>query len=180
MIIAYAGGIAALAAQNYQSLNTIFNTKVASPMGGMFPSIRLGVAGTLEVDPAEMFKHPPGHDRQYTPRSEYLFNVLQPDLEDTLFLGPNYELLFDRFELLYALSYAHIDTEARGRIWGPIGRFGWKQRLHPSPFTTLLEEATQSGTEWLPLKAGMFGGSIDRFLELFHGYQSMLRQHLNW
>lgn len=181
MVIAYAGGIAALAADNYQSLNTLINTPITDPMGATFPSIRAVVDGTLEVDRAEMFKNLPGHDRQHTPRSEYLFNALQPDLEDALFLGPSYELLFDRFELLYALSYAHIDTKKRGgEAWGPIGRFGWKLRSEPSPFTTLLEEASRFGNDWAPLKAGMFGGSIDRFLELFRSYQSMLRQHLKW
>jgi hypothetical protein len=49
--------------------------------------------------------------RKYVPRSEYLFEKLQPLLEEQLHLGRSYEGVFDKFEIILALSYADLNTE---------------------------------------------------------------------
>ena len=113
------------------------------------------------MDVVEAFKLLPGHDRHHTPRSEYLHKLLQPWLDDILFLGSDYEKAFDRFELLYALEYAHQEN----RDWAPIGRFGWKI-LEANPLRQVLSEAEQQGERWAPIVAGLFGGSSERFTEV--------------
>ena len=134
----------------------------------------VGAVGAL----AESFKHLPGHERHYVPRSEYLFKVLQPGLDDLLFLGKSYEASFDRFEMFFALVYADL----AGRDWGPPGRFAWKHsnRGHDaSPFVELLDEATTGGPTWTPSKAGLFGGSLDRFQNAAQQYLELLNK-LSW
>jgi hypothetical protein len=113
------------------------------------------------------FKLIPGHERQYTPRSEYLFKFLQPLADDTLFLGSEYERVFDRFEMILALQYAHLDhpepLPTDDFVWSPVGRFAWK---YDSPLVALKNEANAAGSSWPPFQAGLFGGNILRFEEL--------------
>jgi len=130
----------------------------------------------------DAFKLLPGYERQYVPRSEYLYKVLQPLLDDPLFLGEEYESAFDRFEVLYALEHAHrYSGMATGAAWGPVGRFGWKfSRGRPgSPFHEVVAEAEAQGLLWPPLLGGLFGGSLERFREVAKQYGESL-SGLHW
>lgn len=184
MYLMYSGGIAALSSRNYNSLATILRATVGSNSSGheSADTLTSAVKGILEVDRAEMFKRLPGYERYYTPRSEYLFKTLQPQLEDLLFLGKSYEDIFDRFEILYALSYADLEMQRDHHVWGPPGRFGWKKGrgAGANPFSDLSREANQHAGDWSPLKAGLFAGSIDRFNQIAKAYKSELLDNLHW
>lgn len=182
MYLMYAGGIAALSAGNYPSLASLLTAPVADRQtgDGVAPAIVRTIREILEVDRSELFKTLPGHERHYVPRSEYLLGSIQPAVEDLLFLGNSYESLFDQFEILYALSFADLESEELGRAWGPPGRFGWKHRHGNGPFDRLVDEARQAGADWGPVKAGLFHGSIERFDEVASAYRDGVLQHIPW
>lgn len=184
ILLMYMGGIAALSAENYDNLITILTSKVSTRFSGEVAQdiIAPAVEGILEAHRSELFKTIPGHERQYVPRSEYLFKVLQPRLEDLLFLGRSYEPLFDRFEIFFALIFADLDYDKRGDIWGPPGRFVWKyrNRTHETnPFTSLKAEADRLGDDWPPFRAGFFKRSHARFNKVVAGYEELMKK-LNW
>ena len=178
-LMMYTAGIAAIASSNYQNLRCVLCEKVQSERRGETEPLAIQVnEAMLELGRVDAFKRLPGHDRNYTPRSEYLLKVLQPLLDDLLYLGRSYETLFDRFEVLLALIHADL----QGGGWGPLGRFGWKHRSlrgGNSPFTMVVEEADSQQGNWPPLKAGLFGGSIDRFKSAATGIGDLLSQ-LPW
>ena len=184
MLLMYTGGIAAISAGNYMSLSTLLTTRVRDRLTGGEPqeAIVLTVEGILDVDRAELFKSLPGYERNYVPRSEYLFKALQPEIEDLLFLGNSYEESFDRFEVFYALVRADNSMKKNNRVWGPPGRFGWKfqRSTGGDPFTEICSEADQHGSNWLPLTSGLFAGSIDRFKEVAAGYREQVLTKLPW
>lgn len=176
LLLMYSGGIAALSAHNYRSLSSLLSTRVkdfSKGSGESLPAVIPTVNGILDVDRVELFKKLPGHERFFTPRSEYLFKRLQPELEDLLFLGNSYEDLFDRFEMLYALTYADAENEELPSIWAPPGRFAWKGRhgISRDPYSALTTEAREQGPSWAPLGVGMFRGSLDRFNEIATAYR---------
>jgi len=181
LLTLYAAGIAAIEGENYRALNTFFSTKVVDHRrGGAKPVLVTTVEAILDVDRTDAFKRLPDFQQKYVPRSEYLFTRIQPIVEDVLFLGSRYESLFDRFEVLYALSYLDLDIDSHG--WAPPGRFAWKHSSRAgdsSPFVEILLEATQQRDEWPPIRAGMFGGSVERFLMLAEAYKAKLDK-LNW
>ena len=75
-----------------------------------------------------------------------------------------YEECFDRFEYLYALVYADMRLRERQQFGYPVGRYGWRRRSYG--FNVLKEieaESDVQGASWPPLKAGLFGGSFERF-----------------
>jgi Caspase domain len=182
LLLMYSGGIAALSAHNYVSLATLFNTRLGDHIsgGGAQEAISATVSEILQLDRNDMFKRLPGYERNYFPRSEYLFKALQPAIEDLLFLGRSYEELFDRFEIFYALTYADLEDQKGSHFWGPPGRFGWKARSSGrsgGPYAALLAEATSAGDAWPPLRSGFFGGSIERFKAVAQRYdQELLRR----
>jgi Caspase domain len=183
MYLMYSGGVAALSAHNYLSLSTLLTTKLGGSATGQGtqPAVVATVNGIGEVDGMELFKTLPGHERHYAARSEYLFKKIQPDIEDLLFLGNSYEDLFDRFEILYALTYADLSNRPGGLIWGPPGRFGWKGHLGTaSPYDAVMEEAKRQGADWALLSSRLFAGSLDRFHEVANAYRTHVIDQLHW
>ncbi len=163
-ILMYSAGVAALSAGKYGALKVILTTLVqnSSAEREHLPIIVIVASNLSDIHDA--FKWIPGKERNYVPRSEHLFEILKPTLEELLFLGKSYERLFDDFEVYSTLVYAGIT----GRDWGPIGRFGWKYNRDAgdNPFNRIVEEAKEAKEKWAPLQVGMFNGSLERFLEV--------------
>lgn len=179
MLMVYSGGIAAIAADRYVNLVPLLKTKVGSSNSREESTPLLLSLGSALAQLHDAYKLLPEHERLYTPRSEYLFKLLQPRLEDLLFLGRDYEDLFDRFEVLLALIHA---SEREGyNVWGPVGRFGWKQaaRGENSPLNQVYRDAKALGDEWPPLKAGFFGGKFSQFEETWQKYTEIING-LGW
>jgi uncharacterized caspase-like protein len=178
LLLMYMGGIASIAAGKYENLKVLFTTPIIDPENASeeLTSI-LAVVRSLD-DLRDAFKLLPGHARHRVPRSEYLFKLLQPTLDDMFFFGTDYEACFDRFEVLLALEHAH----QLQRIWGPVGRFGWKYKARgtASPFHRVLEEGISQGANWGPVKAGLFGGSFERFNEVAREYEKDILAKLRW
>lgn len=128
MLLLYGTGISALASDRYDNLAAILLTRVGASRSTTSSTTPFTLAiGEATTKLHDAFKQLPGHEHQYVPRSEYLFKLLQPTLDDLLFLGRDYEQDFDRFEVLLTLVYADLEQEQfKGShgIWGPIGRFG--------------------------------------------------------
>lgn len=183
LLILYQAGIAAVESKNYRTLSTILYTKLGdSDYGsdGIFFVQKLS-SGILELTRSDVFKRIPGHEQQYTPLSEYLFKQIQPVLDNLFFLGKGYETSFDEFEVLYALVIADLRLQAGNNCWGPIGRFGWKfSKIGDySPFVRLTTEAASLKDNWPPIKAGLFGGSYERFERAGSEFMKNL-ERLNW
>ena len=178
----YCSGIAAVEGKRYDSLTNIFYTAVGYSEYKQHDEffVEAVAKGILELTRSNVFKQLPGYDRHYTPMSEYLFKILQPKLDDILFVGKNYERSFDEFEVLFALAVADLRRQRGGPVWGPVGRFGWKQwSSGNAPLSRIIGEALGLGESWDPINAGLFGGKLERF----NGVADELRQMisgLNW
>lgn len=177
----YCFGMAAMAAEKYHLLQPVMHT----PVGATRTSHSVGAfvtalsEGILEIERTNVFKLLPEHKRNHVPRSEYMFTLLQPELDDLMFLGHGYETLFDRFEVFLAL--AHVDISERS--WGPIGRYGWKYGGYPSetnPFKDLVAEAKAQGDHWPPIAAGFFGGAPDQFDRVATQFETERLSELHW
>ena len=163
-ILMYSAGIAALSARKYDTLKVILKTLVQN---SSVDRKRLPIIVTVTsniTDIHDAFKWIPDKEDKHVPRSEHLFEILAPTIEELLFIGKSYERLFDDFEVYSALVYAYVMK----KDWGPIGRFGWKYNRGEldNPFNRIVEEAKEAKEEWPPLKVGMFNGSLKSFLEV--------------
>lgn len=178
----YCSGIAAVEGKRYDSLANIFYTMVGSSENRQRDEyfVEAVANGILELSRTQVFKRLPGYDRHYAPMSDHLFKTLQPKLEDLLFFGKSYERSFDEFEVLFALAVADIKKQRDGHVWGPVGRFGWKhQERENSPLSRIIGEARAAGKHWEPIKAGLFGGTLERFNAIADEYEQKISK-LNW
>ena len=182
LLLAYTSGIAAVAAGKYTNLTTVLEARVRSHRSPSEIKPLISALTDVLTESHDAFKTMPGHEKNYTPRSEYLFKLLQPMLDDLLFLGRDYEMYFDRFEVIFALVCADKLKSEMGTTWGPFGRFGYKyrSRLHAShPYGQVIAEAASQRDNWPPITAGLFNGSYDHFEEIASEYEERIKQ-LNW
>ena len=185
LLLMYEAGISSLAAGRYDSLRASLLTSVhleGRRSGRHLSPIVIPVIDDI-TELHDAFKMLPEMERKYVPRSEHVFQKLQPVLEDQLFLGRNYERLFDEFEIFMALTYCDLsyDDLSRGG-WGPPGRFAWKERgrsYDDQVFSDFVSRAKKLGDKWEPLKVGFFGGSAKRFADVADTYSQLLAK-LNW
>ncbi|MFN6128637.1 MAG: caspase domain-containing protein [Planctomycetota bacterium] len=177
LMLLYSCGLGALASQKYANILALLHAKLPDPRQRQATTTVIqSVFGEI-TEIADAFKSLPGHERQYVPVSEYLFKHLQPTADDVLFVGGDYENLFDRLELLLSLECAFVEGG-----WGPIGRFGWKhssRRISSSPLDAMIAEAESGGDRWPPIREGFFGGSIGNFQRTVAAYKPMIDK-LSW
>jgi hypothetical protein len=184
MLLVYSGGISALANKRYDNLAAILGANIASARHGKdFISLSVALGeGIVALERPDVFKLLPGHERYYVPRSEYLLKLLQPELDDDLFLGKEYERIFDQFEILFALVNAVFRKKRDEHAWGPIGRFGWKQTSWGGgdrPLEELLRESQEMKEDWPPFQAGLFGRDFPFFQEAVSEYAQQISK-LPW
>lgn len=177
----YCSGIAAVEGNRYDSLANIFYTIVGTSeynqsVEYFIESVANGISKLRSPD---IFKDLPGHERYYTPMSEYLFKLLQPKLDDILFIGKNYERSFDEFEVLFSLAMIDLRIQNGLRPWGPLGRFGWKIQSNNNPLKSTINQANSQKENWIPLKAGLFGGQYERFTKAATELTAIVSS-LNW
>lgn len=160
MLMIYSSGIAAIASGNYENLKSLL---LAPAIDKLDQNKKTNltyamIQGSSEL--AKAFKTLPGHEQQYFPISEYLFKRIQPQLDDLLFLGSDYEQYFDRFEIFLSLIYSQ---NTQSGVF--LGRFAWKSKRfrQDNPLERLITEANDFGDAWQPLKAGLFDGSSESF-----------------
>jgi hypothetical protein len=177
----YSTGIAAVQGNRYDSLASVFFTPAGASEHGREERYFAGAVSKaiLDLNRVDLFKRVPGHERHFTPMSEYLFKILQPALDNALFLGADYERAFDEFEVLFALAVVDLRIQHGRHMWAPVGRFGWKQQQGEGPLGTLIDDARVAGPEWPPLKGGLFGGSAERFEAAATSFLGQVK-NLNW
>lgn len=177
----YTSGVAAVAAESYENLASVLLARVSSSRSGRAEATLLEatIDGVWEAMRANAYKLLPGHERNFTPRSEYLFTVVQPLVEDLLYLGRTYEQAFDRYEALAALVYADLRMQhGRADAWGPPGRFAWKAKrgYGSESFAEIGADGERLKDQWPVLQAGFFGGSYSRFEKVYTSFRGFLAQ----
>lgn len=182
LVLSYCSGISAILSENYQYLYSLFFCEMTNKIDNYITNKYLITLLDNNLYGNEIFKTLKGYERYYVPLSEYMFKIIQPILEDNLFLGKSYETLFDRFEIFFALVYADLNTNGSS---GPIGRFvfKYKDRFHGvkenNLYNQIINEANMKKENWEPLKAGFFNGSYERFIEVSNNYKKFM-ESINW
>ncbi|MCE1250156.1 MAG: hypothetical protein LWW82_05435, partial [Comamonadaceae bacterium] len=129
-----------------------------------------------------------GMDRRKTPLSDHLLEVMTHWRKSFTGADANFELLFERFELMGSLAAFHENDEAQLEkaveasaarndvlAWMPVGRSGW----HSAGARTLLQELEDESRIAELLKAGFAKGSR-RFLQLFVENFKLYTRRMRW
>jgi hypothetical protein len=187
LLLIYGGGMAAVAANKYGNLAAL----LVRP-GGENMSLQreeplahlLNADVIISRDVAQKILNP--EKRNYTPASDYLALVLREPLRDLLPRDAQFDNCFDRLEYLWTLVHIDLRTQLKSSSRWVIGRFLWRDEKHYDFKETVLEqlyrEMDEAGENWPGLKAGLFGGSLERLRQArkdLDEARSRLRQSLN-
>lgn len=127
-----------------------------------------------------------GLERRRTPLSDHLLDVTTRWGKAFIGIEANFELLFERFEMLGALAVFQTNDEAQleaaaavpqnqDLAWMPMGRAGW----HQSGARALLHELQDESYLKLLLNAGFAGGSA-RMVQLFAENFRRCARRMSW
>jgi TIR domain len=186
----YAGGLASLHQGNYRTLKAIaIDATVRDPSDGRIPLIARGNPWRpfrhLELVPQVLALRADGQEatravvedlhsgrrgKRYTPVSDYLHGTLRERFRVEVPDDDDYSELFDLVETFLALLAIDIRSQQaegdRRYLDGPYyGRTRWRGRYYrgqEGPEVELLRQVTSEGPDWPPIKAGLFGGSLER------------------
>lgn len=161
LLLLYAGGIAAVAAKKYETFAALSWQPVVRQSWRKqdMPLVTLVNGGSL-LDGGVAQNFNPGQTLK-TPTSIHLYDVIRPRFSELLPDDVEFQRTFDEFEYLIALSVLH---RTRSDLMPALVSFAWREPFNPnSVVDQVAKDAERLGSDWPPLKAGLFGGSLEAF-----------------
>lgn len=171
----YALGLGALNSNKLNSLGRMLSTVIPQPnsepktvaqllppfcMFGFFDS--QGAMQLLE-----------GMERHHTPFSDWIHGIMRQHMGNAIPDNAQYDLVFDKFEILMALSYAYHDQRSEHRYWAPLGSFVYRTQNRKQIVREMEGSISTLQHESPYVKASIFGESLQecmRSIELFNGF----------
>ena len=166
LLLLYAGGVAAIANEKYSTLESLLvKPRLIGPDGDCRLVDKLSAAAVIEDDRLiKTIGGGPGH----AALSGYLCSLLREQFREFVPSDDVYDEIFDHFEYLFSLVWIDENPIGASLGWVPLGRFAWRQlsgfQSHASVIGRISAEASQQGKDWPVFRAGLFGGSMQRFL----------------
>lgn len=177
LLLLYAGGVAAVAADKYSMLATLLcapRFRDAGPEGQVVQRLNpLTVLGAPRISKLlyEQLANGNGYDVlcQACPGNAYLHRLLREPLREFLPVDADYDEAFDRFEYSLALIWTDENPNSANLDWFPLvplGRFACLQassaEAEPGFIERVGAEISDQGKNSPLLRAGLFGGSLHR------------------
>ncbi|MFI9453376.1 toll/interleukin-1 receptor domain-containing protein [Amycolatopsis sp. NPDC052450] len=120
----------------------------------------------------------------HTPVAEWLHTILRPYFSDQFVDDTAYDEGFDHAEVILGIISQDIDNVRAAanpqRTWAGrsrwFGRSTWRGKYGPGPVDAVSTEIESRGASWPPLKAGLFGGDLDRAKTAANDYAAQFQQ----
>lgn len=166
-------------------LHKLFDALIDREHGESRRVVKLLFLWSWKGTEGDAWKQLEGFDKRKTPLSDHLLDLLSEWGKRFIGLAHDFELLFERYEMLGSLAYLEQQTTAgieqelagtqpRGFAWMPVGRVGWHSNNADKLVAELQEEPMRSS-----LTEANFGkgdpGFIDLFIRNFQHMASKMR-----
>jgi hypothetical protein len=181
LVLLYSVGLASLAKGNYETLASglirpqyRFQTHESRPLVlSLYPSRVMDVNAGRKL---------PKRERHYFPLSDYLLETLAGSLKEFLPDKNQFDETFDRYEFLLALVFTDESLQRSELRWIPVGPFAWRYANGTGyqVAQVISQEFEKAGDNWPPLKAGFFGGSVDRTNKALTEVLTFLKNRANY
>lgn len=180
LLLLYAGGMAALAGRHYYTFASLLTAPQVRERYQRKSTPLASAIYPLTEFTNDLGKRLPEMSRRYTPVSDWIFTVLRTPLASYVPDELLYTRLFDRFEYLLALTYADVQEQDNHiqEYWGPFGSFSWRDRHQPQSgiSAAIQQEIESQGANWSLLRAGLFGGSLERLQAVKTGFDALIKR----
>ena len=135
-LVLYALGLGALSGNRLQLLGHLLSTEIPQADHATKTVSQLLPPNNIFEGFSQIFGHPlkamqilEGMENQHTPLSEWIRTAVWQYMSYTAYNSEQYDLAFDKLEILMALSYAYHDSkkaEPWDRYWAPLGSFVYR------------------------------------------------------
>ncbi len=185
-VLLYAGGIAAVHRENYSMLKAIAIDAQFRADPHPVPVVGVGHVW-LPFSQTELTAHllafeASGEDitdelidsletgrrgKRHTPVSDFLHDKLKEPASIVIDDDIDYTTTFDRLEVLLAALASDAKAKTEGteaHVWGPwFGSFTWRSKYSSrGPEQQIYDEFLEARDQWMPIRAGLFGGEVER------------------
>ena len=174
----YTAGIAAVARGQYQTLSTVLErpTALDEPSGERIPFLLKNFRPVLTEYASTVLM--PGTIKQVVFYLYFWHNErLWVPIKEYAPESDRFQSFFDRFEYLAGLVRTDMGIQLDMSRWAPVGMFAWRNHgTYGSYYVeNVSKEIEREGDDWPPLKAGLFGGSMERLLAARAVYDDLVR-----
>lgn len=169
LLLVYSAGLAALAGRNFENLCAILLKPRTSTVAGKDAKPIITVTSSWKTMRSDVQKTlpRPNAEREHTPLSNYLQDILPMPLSDYLLSDGEFEWVFDRFEYLVSLVWVDVV----GKDWQPWGAYSWRWAdAREDPGDKFLQDHGKD-----LLKAGFFQGEASRMADAVNSHREWLR-----
>jgi hypothetical protein len=173
VLVFTAYGLGATRAERWNALHYLFDARIDRTHGEPKRAVETLFLWAWKGADDDAWRQIEGLERHKTPLSNHLLEVFTQWGKRFIGLAPDFELMFERFEMLGSLGYLESNTKAdvqkelasnpqRGWAWMPIGRAGW----HEGNANKLVSELQLDARKTELAKAGFAKGDPE-FIEIF-------------
>jgi hypothetical protein len=186
LLIVTAYGIGLTRAERWSSLHQLFSALVDQQHREPVRVVDCLFSWSWKGTENDAWKHIEGMDRLKTPLSDYLYQLFNNWRKSFVALTHDFELVFERFELLGAVAHSERYTKEqlsqalsgdprRASAWMPVGRLGW-HTAHRDKLVPELQADPMRGK----LINAKFARSDPEFLELSLNIFMRMAQRISW
>ena len=143
-LLLYSLGLGAVSSGRLQLLGNIFATEINQQYDEVQPAVKMLSTIFLTAAREHLERLLEGMDRSYIPLSEWMRSVLRQHTRRIIPNDKQYDVVFDKLEILKALSYLHHDNY---RGWVPYGRFAYANDVRMPIFQEIRESIAKFGNE---------------------------------
>ena len=120
-----------------------------------------------------------GMDNRPTPLNEWIQAALRQYMSNTTFNSKQYDLVFDKLEILMALSYAyHDDEKAKSwyKYWTPLGSFVYRSQTRERILREIEESISTLQHESPYVRSGIFGDTPEECAVSIQHFKAFVRK----
>ena len=147
-LLFYALGLGAVEAGRLEFLERMFATKIHReylepiPVVRLLPPFCLFSVHSMDWRAAQLLQ---GMERKRAPLNDWIHKALRQHAERIIPDDNRYTLVFDKFEILIALSYAYHEERSQLRnYWAPLGAFAYRSGYQSENRDRILQEIEES------------------------------------
>ena len=161
-LLLYALGLGAVAAGRLPFLRHLLTTKLHKEDQEDVTTIQILPPFCLFERGGQVMQILEGMDKRYTPLNDWIHDALRSHAERIILDNDRYTLVFDKLEILMALSYAHHEADRSSeRYWAPPGAFVYRSANCNSILREMEESLSAEGNASPFVRSGVFGETAE-------------------
>ena len=159
-LLLYALGLGAVEADRLRFLKHLLATTLRGRRQEDVSAVQILPPFRLFSGGGQIMQHLEGMDRRHAPLNDWIHDTLQSHAERIIHDNNRYTLVFDKLEILMALSYAYHDERSLDRYWAPAGAFGYRSDNRGRIFQEIEESLSTMQAESPYVTSGIFGETV--------------------